>query len=427
MGDFFQNGVITTLHDFDTIDVERMERRLSDILKRRNIALILPIIPRDLMSPAFNNIIEELAKVSYISEVILSLGQTQDFNDMVEARKRLAPLPQPHSVVWSSGPGVARLFEELAENYLDVGPDGKGRGVWTATGYVLSNRKLWIIAVHDCDIRNYNRKMLARLCYPCSVRGMDFEFTKAYYTRVTDKMYGRVTRLFVTPLIRSLKATVGHHRFLEFLDSFRYPLSGEICITRGLAHVIRMPGNWGLEIGTLSEVARCCSFMRVCQVDIASVYEHKHQTLVPDDHKSGLLKMSVDIAQVLLQTLASQGVMFPSNFFKSLQSTYLYQAREAIDQYAADSIINGLPYDRHSEGQAVESFSEAIRLAGHNFQEAPTDLPRIPAWNRVMSALPDFLERLSAVVTEENRRADQAIAEQKTRLAEKRILDESDN
>ncbi len=418
MGDFFQNGVITTLHDFGTDDLDTMESRLSDILKRRDVALILPIIPRDLFSPAFNDIVKELAKVPYISEVVLSLGQTQDFADMVEARKRLRPLPQPHSVVWSSGPGIGKLFEELADNYLDVGQDGKGRGVWTGMGYVLSNRKLWVIAVHDCDIRNYSRRMLARLCYPCAIRGMDFEFTKSYYMRVSDKLYGRVTRLFFTPLVRALQTTVGKHDFLEFLHSFRYPLSGEICMTRALAHVMRMPGNWGLEIGTLSEVYRTCSLTRICQVDIASSYEHKHQNLDPADFQAGLLKMSVDITKVLLQTLASQGVVLPTHFFAALQASYLQMAREAIDRYASDAIINGLPYDRHSEGQSVESFSEAIRQAGIKFRKQPTGMPRIPAWNRVMSALPDFLDRLAEVVHAENAMADKAIAAQERKIIE---------
>ncbi|MCF7957812.1 MAG: glycosyl transferase [Phycisphaerae bacterium] len=421
MGDFFQNGIITTLHDFGTENLESMENRLADILKRRDIALILPIIPRDLMSPAFNGIVAEIAQVPYISEVVLSLGQTDCFDDFVEARRRLRPLKQPHAVVWSSGPGIKKLFDELAEHYLDVGPDGKGRGVWTGIGYVLSNRKLWVITVHDCDIRNYTRKMLARLCYPCAVRGMDFMFTKAYYMRVTDRIYGRVTRLFVTPLIRAFQKTGGEHEFLSFLHSFRYPLSGEISMTRSLAHVMRMPGDWGLEIGTLSEVYRCSSLMRVCQVDIADRYEHKHQVLIPGDPKTGLLKMAVDIAKALLQTLASQGFVFPTFFFKTLQASYLQMAREAIDQYAADALLNGLPYDRHSEAKAIENFSEAIALAADHFQTDPTDLPRIPAWNRVMAAIPDFMERLSETVIHENRKADLVIIAERHREGSSRF------
>ena len=412
MGDFFQNGVITTLHDFHADNVEQMEHRLAAMPKRRDIALVLPIIPRDLMSPSFNDIVAEIAQVPYLSEVVLSLGQTDNFDDLVEARRKLSPLSQPHSVVWSSGPGMKAMFDELADNYLSVGPDGKGRGVWAAMGYVLSNRKLLVIAVHDCDIRNYSRKMLARLCYPCAVRGMDFEFTKAYYTRVTGQLHGRVTRLFFTPLVRALESLLGHQEFLLFLDSFRYALSGEICMTRPLAHVMRMPGDWGLEIGTLSEVYRTCSLTRVCQVDIADEYEHKHQELIADDTTGGLLKMAVDISKVVLRTLAAQGVVFPTNFFQSLQASYLQMSREAVDQYASDAIINGLSYDRHSEAQAVEQFSESIRVAGQKILIEPTDLPRIPAWNRVMSALPDFIERLSALVTEDNRRADLVLAKE---------------
>jgi glucosyl-3-phosphoglycerate synthase len=410
MGDFFQSGLVTTLHDFETCTLEQIENQLSDIKKRRDIALILPIIPRDLMSSSFKSIINELRHATYISEVVLSLGQTADIKDMVEARRQLQPLPQSHTVVWSSGPRVKVLFDELAANYLNIGPDGKGRGVWTALGYVLSNRKLWVIAVHDCDIRNYSRGMLARLCYPCAIRGMDFEFAKAYYMRVTDKIYGRVTRLFFTPLIRALQCIIGNQEFLNFLHSFRYPLSGEISMSRSLGDVMRIPGDWGLEIGTLAEIYRTASFTRICQVDITHTYEHKHQELVLDNPKEGLLKMSTDIAKVILRTLASQGVVFPAYFFQTLQASYVGMAREAGDQFAADASINNLPYDRHIETQAVESFADAIRVAGTHMLEDPTDIPLIPSWNRVISAFPDFLERLAAIVASENQQADQILA-----------------
>jgi len=401
--------VVTTLHDFETCSLEQIENQLSDIKKRRDIALILPIIPRDLLSPSFNSIINELRHAEYISEVVLSLGQTDDIQDLVEARRKLQPLPQPHTVVWSSGPGIKVLFDELAENYLHVGPDGKGRGVWTAMGYVLNNRKLWVIAVHDCDIRNYSRGMLARLCYPCAIRGMDFEFAKAYYMRVTDRIYGRVTRLFFTPLIRALQNIIGNQAFLNFLHSFRYPLSGEICMSRSLGDVMRIPGDWGLEIGTLAEIYRTASSSRICQVDITRTYEHKHQELIVDNPREGLLKMSTDIAKVILRTLASQGVVFPAYFFQTLQASYISMAREAVNQFAADASINKLPYDRHSETQAVEGFAEAIRMAGEHMLEDPTDIPLIPSWNLIVSAIPDFLERLASVVASENQQADQML------------------
>lgn len=33
---------------------------------------------------------------------------------------------------------------------------------------------------------------------------------------------------------------------------------------------------------------------RVCQVDIATTHEHKHQILSPDDARKGLMKMAVE-------------------------------------------------------------------------------------------------------------------------------------
>jgi glucosyl-3-phosphoglycerate synthase len=38
---------------------------------------------------------------------------------------------------------------------------------------------------------------------------LDYDYCKGYYGRATDRLHGRVTRLFVTPLILSLKRTLG--------------------------------------------------------------------------------------------------------------------------------------------------------------------------------------------------------------------------
>ena len=66
-----------------------------------------------------------------------------------------------------------------------------------------------MIAIHDCDIRTYDRELLARLCFPTAHPNLNYEFAKGYYGRVAERLYGRVTRLFVTPLLRAMKATIG--------------------------------------------------------------------------------------------------------------------------------------------------------------------------------------------------------------------------
>ena len=60
----------------------------------------------------------------------------------------------------------------------------------------------------------------------------------------------------------------------------------------------------------LAEVYRNASVRRVCQVDIAETYEHKHQSLSQDDSSAGLNRMARDICKSLLRTLAMEGVVF---------------------------------------------------------------------------------------------------------------------
>src|SRR3972149_1505418 len=108
------------------------------------------------------------------------------------------------------------------------------------------------------------------------------------FLQVKTERDGSVTRFFVTPLLRSLERLLGHLPFLVYLDSFRYPLSGEFSMITDLARINRIPWDWGLEVGVLSEVFRNCSLRRICQVDLTDNYEHKHQDLSPDDPSKGL-------------------------------------------------------------------------------------------------------------------------------------------
>src|SRR6185436_20634821 len=146
---------------------------------------------------------------------------------------------------------------------------------------------------------------------------------------VTDRMHGRVTRLFITPLIRSLQLLVGPHPLLNFLDSFRYPLAGEFAMVRDLGWINRIPGDWGLEVGVLAEVYRNCAARRICQVDIADTYEHKHQILSAEDPDGGLHKMCVDITKSLFRNLAGEGVILNEGLLKTLRATYLQQAQDS--------------------------------------------------------------------------------------------------
>jgi glucosyl-3-phosphoglycerate synthase len=295
------------------------------------------------------------------------------------------------------------VYETFSRNGFNVGERGKGRSAWIAYGYILAREISQVIALHDCDIVTYNRELLARLCYPVVNINLDFAFCKGYYSRVSSKMHGRVTRLFLTPLVRSLQLLIGYHKFLDFLDNFRYPLSGEFCMISELARVNRIPWDWGLEVGSLAEVYRNYSPRRICQVDIAANYDHKHQTLSEDDETKGLMRMTIDISKSIFRTLASEGVVFSDGFFKSLLAAYLRQAEDAIMKYEADAAINGLEFDRHEEAMAVEAFIRSLSMATEMFQENPMATPLIPNWNRVTSAIPGIFEILKTAVDLDNK------------------------
>jgi glucosyl-3-phosphoglycerate synthase len=401
MSDFYQPGVITTLHRLKKVNLERMETELEFYSKHNPIALILPSLYSELKEKALKTILSEIQKVKYINQVIVTLGKAKE-KEFEQAKAFFSGLPQETTIVWNDGDRVKSLYTILNKNDISAGEDGKGRSTWMAFGYVLASEKSNVIALHDCDILSYDREFLARLCYPVANPNLGYEFCKGYYARVTNKMHGRVTRLFITPLLRSLERLLGYLPFLVYLDSFRYPLAGEFSMIADLARINRIPWDWGLEMGVLSEVFRNCSLRRICQVDLTENYEHKHQELSSDDPNKGLLKMSVDIGKNLFRNLASEGIDLSESLLKTLKATYLRIAQEAITKYHDDASVNGLDFDRHEEGTAVETFTKGIELASKAFVEDPLRIPLIPNWSRVASAFPDFLERLKNAVDDDN-------------------------
>ena len=401
MGDFHQTETISTLHRLKKDNIRQLEEQLNEFSETRPIALVLPCLYSELQRVALKNILDNLKDVTYLNEIIITIGKASE-DEFKHAQEYFSILPQNYKLIWDDGERIQSLFNLLKENGLDVGERGKGRAAWIAYGYVLAREESEVIALHDCDVLTYNRELLARLCYPVANPNMGYEFCKGYYPRVTDRLYGRVTRLFVSPIIRALKKIVGQLPFLVYLDSFRYPLAGEFSMSVDLARINRIPADWGLEVGSLAEVFRNVSMKRICQVDLADNYEHKHQDVSAHDADSGLLKMCTDISTSLFTTLASEGVQFSESLFNTLYVTYLRIAQDAIKMYNDDAAINGLFFDRHAEGLAVETFVQGIRIASQKFLEDPLGSPLIPNWNRVTSAIPDFLEQLELAVEEDN-------------------------
>lgn len=406
MADFYQTGVVTTLHRLKPNNIERLEQDLERFSRNRPIGLVLPALYSEFETPAMQRIIPELKQVKYLQRIVVTLGRA-DHEQYQRARSVFEDFYTPVTTLWMDGERIQNLLHLLQERGLSAGEDGKGRSCWMAYGYLLASRDCDVIALHDCDIVNYDRQLLARLCYPVTHPHLAFEFCKGYYARVTDRMHGRVTRLFVTPLIRAMESIAPETPFLNYLDSYRYPLAGEFAMDINLARVNRIPADWGLEVGVLAEVYRNCALARTCQVDLTDNYEHKHQSLSSDDRSKGLTRMAADIAKSLFRTLAAEGVVFTADHFRSLEVRYVRTAEDTIARYYADAMLNGLRFDRHSEEMAVAAFAKSLRAAATEFVEDPTGLPLIPNWNRVLAAIPEFFELLLDAVDKDEKQPEE--------------------
>ncbi|GAB3094500.1 glycosyl transferase [Aestuariicella hydrocarbonica] len=403
MADFYQNGIVTTLHNLSHRPLEELENELRGFSRTRPMSLVLPSLFSELEGEALPNIVKQLHGADYLSEIVIGLDRA-DKSQYEYALKFFDELPQHHRVLWNDGPRLQALDAELKAQGLAPKELGKGRNVWYCMGYTLASNRSESVALHDCDIVTYDRELLARLIYPVANPRFNYEFCKGFYARVADrKINGRVCRLLVTPLLRALKKIFGELEYLQYMDSYRYSLAGEFSFRKDVLNDIRIPSDWGLEIGVLSEMHRNYANNRLCQVDIADVYDHKHQELSYDNEDGGLSKMSIDISKALFRKLATQGITFNTETFRSLKATYFRIALDFVETYHNDAVMNGLSLDIHQEEKAVELFAQNIMKAGDAFLDRPMETPFIPSWNRVISAIPDVLEKLYNAVEEDNK------------------------
>ncbi|GGC13041.1 glycosyl transferase [Marivita lacus] len=396
MVDFHQNGNIATLHNLRTRSLEEMTYELETFAQTRKMSLILPCLYSELETDAMPNILSELAKVTYLHRVIIGLDRA-DADQFRHAKQFFEGLNQNHIVIWNDSPRMIALDNRLEEMGLAPAEQGKGKNVWTSIGYLIGCQDSAVMAIHDCDILTYTNELLARLIYPVANPTFPYQVAKGYYARIGgEKLNGRVTRLLVSPLLIALKRVVGDRDYLDYLRSFRYPLSGEFAMRTNILPDLRIPSDWGLEIGVLSEAWRNLAPKAVCQVEIADAYDHKHQALSPEDAETGLNRMSTDICKAIFRKLAADGTIFTTNVFRTLKATYYRSALDLLDAYYSDAQMNGLSVDRHAEEASIELFAENIMRAGQTFLDNPHETPFIATWNRVHAADPTFLRDMQA-------------------------------
>jgi len=385
-----EQGRISRIHDF-SINFDNLKSRMREISEKYPSGVIIPVMGNDLENPEMDKIISGLNDCDYLKKVYFALSTVTD-DDYEKALKISSKLEVPCEVIWCNKPEVNNILNTLKHKGLDVtGLSGKGKDLWISLG--IASLELHAIAIHDADIVGYSGLLPTKLLYSVVEPRLDFWFSKGYYARVNlekKKMYGRIYRLFINPVLAALQKKLAHtSTFIRYLQSFRYTLSGEMAIYSDLALNLRFPSDWGLEMGILAELYRNVSNKRICEVDLG-FFDHKHKEMSIDS----LLKTAEDSFITLLRTLTeTEGIDVSDAFLLSLQVTYRRFAQDRVRQYNADAICNGLNYDRHEEETNLESLSEVIIHAGKRYLSKPTSA-QMPDWLRTISAMPDAREKL---------------------------------
>jgi glucosyl-3-phosphoglycerate synthase len=390
MADFHINKVPT----FSLLQHESCESMEAKVLKASSkipVGVLIPALYRDLSGDAMQHIIAVLSDTRYVQKVYISLDQANK-EEYAKSQAIVAPLGNRVTLVWNDKPEVTEVIRRI-EQQLPLGIRGKGRAVWTCLGYIIGKAEVSAIAFHDADILTYDRDFLTRLLFPLMY--LRFQFSKGYYIRYDKKLYGRVTRLFYFPLVRTLKDMFGSTEFLDYMGDFRYPLSGEFATYISQARMMQFPSDWGIEVGLLGEIYRLVRESRICQIELTNRYDHKHQHVGSESEK-GLYKMASDIARTFFTHLASNGVALNSELFRTIRLTYLKHAREMVGIYEslAEMYDKRIDFDFHEELKTVEVFARAIDSGVVDFNDQHFGSPLIPDWKRVESAIDGILSDL---------------------------------
>ena len=389
----FQQGLITTVHDYNLALEDPVLLRQG--LLQRPTTILIPCLMEEFRRPALALIRSVLRELEGLHQLVIALSASTA-EEVKEAESFFSQMPFPVHVHWTNAPAVMELLQGFTNQGLDLlGTPGKGWAVWQGLG--VATRSAEVVALFDADIRTftpaYPRRMLLPLLFPSS----GVAYVKAFYSRLSlesHALQGRGTRLFVGPLLSALSQLLGDSPFLRYLQAFRYPLAGEFAFTRDLAVNLRIPCDWGLEIGLLSEVHRHVALSRIAQVDLG-LFDHKHKSLGSSPHE-GLQRMCSEILTSVLRGLMEhQGRTIPAEQVATLEVLFRRVGEDRIRQFALDSAVNNLPYNRHYEELAVQDFAKLIRPGVERFQKDPLTI-QLPSWSRLLSCASSLQDDLAA-------------------------------
>ncbi|MGD9366185.1 MAG: hypothetical protein PVH87_10830 [Desulfobacteraceae bacterium] len=399
-------GLVTTFRILVDQDRRQLAAKLNRPAEAGKPILIVPLLaseytlPENL--PVLENILSNLSQAQYLDKIIFGLDQASE-----SEMQFLQELVKKHRIrqaviQWNDGPVYSKIYQILYDAGMVSLEPGKGKNIFLGIGLALAlNAK--VVGILDADIRSFNCIQLDRLLYPVLV--CNYDFSKASYTRVSNRrLYGRVKRLLVDPLLLALKTKFIESKdrkmlgLIDFLLQFDYQLSGEVAFRADLLKKMRFSTNWGAEIFTLIEIYRKAS--SAAQVDFSiEPFDHKHQPVSEDDLSKGLTRMAVDIVTTLMNALVKgEGLDLSETFFRDLFTIYTGVTDKLTKMYSDESLFNNLDYDwDHEEHLARNVFGRCILHAGEILTAKAATTERLL---RLANSYPQFKPCLEAGLAE---------------------------
>lgn len=402
MADFFQHARVPTLHHLAHADSSERETEMLQWAQDKPVALLLPALYAECERPALPRILEEVSQAKHISEVVLSMnGMDAAEHERAQLLCRQNLRGKTAHLLWNDGPQLAEVYRRMEEAGLDGHHAGKGSNIWMGVAWLKARGFRGIVVSHDTDILNYSRDLLWRLCYPLLHPRMNYRFAKGYYSRVSDRLYGRVTRLLIFPLIQACRDVLGSKPLIEHLDSFRYPLSGEFAADMDTLEGFNLPGGWGLEIAILCEAFRQLPCEHQCQVDLGFHFEHRHRSLSHDQigvNEPGLITAAADVARCLAyQVLRESEPRSAEGLMRRIIERYRPRATEWLNRYEHVALLNGLNHNHEEETAAIVAFGKALDRLLQTLKDEELSVPALretPA--RTLARIPGLAEEISS-------------------------------
>lgn len=361
MSDFLQSPYLNTLSN---ICVDPSKFNIQSYHQAK-VVIIIPCHRRHLAKPSLLPFLKQLLAIDFIQEIVMVINNTANHPSTTDEQNLRQLNPRLTCLVENADNTHIMQQRFASKQKLQ----GKGFAIWLGFGYCWQKyQDNALIVTLDADIQNFTPQFLLTLLFPLVHCGA--KFNKAYYSRHSNTaLFGRITRLFVFPLLTVLQQQQPSHDLINYLAAFRYSLSGDIALKSELIHQLSLRQDWAYDLGLLVEIYQKCKPKMIFQTEMTGNYQHIHGS------SQHLLHMAEDIGQYLLQLQPCDWTSLPQAFHRV--------AMRYVDQYESLALFNGLPYARFEEEHLVEQLAQLLQpQVNHSFT--------LPAWEQ----LPHFLSLL---------------------------------